>query len=128
MKGESQKRHARKRQREEDVKKISGWRIMWTWVTYDLPTKTDEDKARYRIFHNILLDMGFDMLQFSVYARPSPNEEVAEALGRQLQKQIPIYGRVRIFRLTDKQFGEMKVFEGKKQVETENAPQQLTFF
>ena len=47
---------------------FGGYRTMWLMVMFDLPTDTPKARRRYRDFRNYLLQDGFDMLQFSVYA------------------------------------------------------------
>ena len=50
---------------------------MWIIVMFDLPTDTKEVRKAYHEFREVLLNDGFTMLQFSVYARHSPSEENA---------------------------------------------------
>jgi CRISPR-associated protein Cas2 len=42
---------------------------MWIIVMFDLPTDTKEARKAYHEFREELLNDGFTMLQFSVYAR-----------------------------------------------------------
>ena len=41
---------------------------------------------------------------------------------------LPYDGEVRIVKITDKQFGKIEVYYGKKRKPTEKAPLQLEFF
>ncbi len=64
-------------------------------------------------FRKALLDDGFVMLQFSVYARHSPSEENAVVHEKRVKAFLPDDGEVRLLKITDKQFERMKVFYGK---------------
>ena len=77
---------------------------------------------------NLLLKLGFDMMQFSVYARYFPREEAAETLRKRVRQGIPPKGQVRLLLVTDKQFGKMEVYFGKKRADAEPPPDQLQLF
>ncbi len=42
---------------------------MWLLAMFDLPVTTRKARKRYAEFRKLLLQEGFSMLQFSVYAR-----------------------------------------------------------
>ena len=48
---------------------ISGVKLMWMIVMFDLPVGTDKERKRATKFRNFLLDEGFSMSQFSVYLK-----------------------------------------------------------
>ena len=48
---------------------LSGYRLMWIMVMFDLPVVDPHDRKAATGFRNALLDMGFEMAQFSVYMR-----------------------------------------------------------
>ena len=48
---------------------ISGYRAVWIFAMFDLPTDTDKARKDYTHFRKNLLKDGFAMLQYSVYAR-----------------------------------------------------------
>ena len=102
-------------------------RSMWILVMFDLPVDTPEAKAAYREFHDFLLDEGYLMLQYSVYARPCASEEVLDVHESRAEKRLPDDGQVRILKFTDSQYARMKTFYGKIRGPTEKAPDQLTF-
>lgn len=101
---------------------------MWIIVMFDLPTDTKEVRKAYHEFREVLLNDGFTMLQFSVYARHSPSEENAVVHENRVKTFLPDDGEVRLLKITDKQFERMKVFHGKMRKATEKAPEQLSFF
>lgn len=107
---------------------FGGFRSMWVLTMFDLPVDTDEARKAYRDFRKALLDDGFTMLQFSVYARHSPSEENAVVHENRIKSFLPDNGEVRVIKITDKQFERMKVFYGKMRKPTENQPEQISFF
>ncbi len=42
---------------------------MWLMVMFDLPVTEKEQRKEATYFRNRLLDLGFEMIQFSVYMR-----------------------------------------------------------
>ena len=107
---------------------FGGYRTMWLMVMFDLPTDSPKARRRYRDFRNYLLQDGFDMLQFSVYARHTPSEENATVHIQRVKSNIPEDGHIRILKFTDKQFSRMLVFFGKMRKSPEKASEQLSFF
>lgn len=101
---------------------------MWLIVMFDLPVVERKQRKEYEKFRKKLLGRGFDMLQFSVYARPCPSEENAMVHRKRLERDLPPEGQVRMLMLTDKQFSRMQIFFGKNEGALEKQPQQLTFF
>ena len=95
---------------------------------FDLPMKTKVQRRRYARFRKLLLGDGFSRLQFSVYARYCASEEVAAAHRGTVRDGLPAEGHVRIFRITDRQFGLMENYIGKSSEESPKAPAQLMLF
>ena len=52
---------------------------MWLFAMFDLPVTTTKARKRYAEFRKVLLEQGFSMLQYSVYARYCASEEMADA-------------------------------------------------
>jgi len=101
---------------------------MWVLALFDLPVKTKDQRYQYALFRSRLRDDGFMMLQYSVYARPCPNEENARVHFERVRMALPPEGEVRLLTLTDMQFGRMKVFYGKRDRPAEKQPVRLTLF
>lgn len=68
------------------------------------------------------------MVQFSVYAKYCSDEARGKTLMQLLKKDVPPQGQVRFLLVTDRQFGKMVVFQGKKREEPEKPPDQLMLF
>ncbi len=107
---------------------LNGYRIVWTFVMFDLPTVTAEERKRATEFRKLLLDCAFMRIQWSIYARPSPSEERAAVIEKSIMAGLPPGGNVRMFQMTDKQYSRIKVFYGKSEGEIEKPPEQLTLF
>ena len=107
---------------------INGYRCMWILTMFDLPTDTKPARRQYALFRKDLLQDGFMMMQYSVYARHCPSKENAEVHIRRIKGFIPPDGEVRILTFTDKQFQRMLVFWGKIRKMPVAPPQQLELF
>jgi CRISPR-associated protein Cas2 len=101
---------------------------MWVLVFFDLPTETKKERKIYADFRKKILADGFAMFQFSIYLRHCASMENATVHINRVQKILPEKGHIGIMCITDKQFGMMKVFHGKKVAEAINIPQQLELF
>jgi CRISPR-associated protein Cas2 len=106
----------------------SEFRTVWVVVLFDLPVTSKLARRRYAKFRKRLLENGFLKLQFSVYARPFETQESSETVQNSIISEVPPLGNVRILMVTDKQFGTMKSFVGKKQTENEPSYKQILLF
>ena len=108
--------------------RFSEYRVMWILVLFDLPTENKKDIKSYTIFRKNLQKDGFTMFQFSIYVRHCASMENAEVHIKRVKSFLPDYGKVGILCVTDKQFGKIDLFFGKKP-QMVNAPgQQLELF
>ena len=107
---------------------LSPYRIMWLFVMFDLPVGTKKERKQATSFRNHLLNLGFEMSQFSVYLKYCASGEKADAVGNQIQPQLPPGGKVDILTITDKQFANMKRFYAKERIENDSKPKQLHIF
>ena len=107
---------------------VNGYRCMWVLAMFDLPTDTKKARKEYALFRKHLLEDGFTMMQFSVYARHCASTENAEVHIRRIMRNLPPDGEVRVIAITDKQFERMSVFFGKRRKAPESAPCQLELF
>jgi len=101
---------------------------MWVLVFFDLPTETKKERKAASDFRKNILADGFAMFQFSIYLRHCPSMENAEVHIKRVQKMLPEHGHIGVMCITDKQFGMMKLFNGKKPTNYGNIPQQLEMF
>lgn len=90
-------------------------RIMRLIIFFDLPVNTTMDKKNYRKFKKFLLENGYLMLQYSVYARILLNYSSLGLQREKLQQNLPPKGQIRMLLVTEKQFAKMEDF-GKPQM------------
>lgn len=107
---------------------LNAYQVMWILVFFDLPTETDKDKKRYTKFRKGLLEDGFTMFQFSIYMRHCSSRENADVHIKRVKRLLPELGHIGILLITDKQFGQIELFIGKKEVDKPDLPQQLELF
>ena len=101
---------------------------MWVLVFFDLPTVTKKDKKNYTTFRKNLQRDGFTMFQLSIYARHCASYDNATVHIKRVKSFLPQYGNVCIMCITDKQFGNIEVFNGKMPEEKSVKGQQLELF
>ncbi len=108
--------------------RLNAYRIMWVLVFFDLPTETKKERKAAGDFRKKILADGFAMFQFSIYLRHCASMENAQVHIKRVKKILPEKGHVGIMSITDKQFGMMEVFQGKKTADRADIPQQLELF
>ena len=104
------------------------YRIMWVLVLFDLPTETKKDRKAAAEFRKKLIGDGFTMFQFSIYLRHCASYENAMVHIARVKSFLPQLGKVGIIYITDKQFGSMELFNGKKKSDLPPIGQQLELF
>ena len=110
------------------MQRFSEYRIMWVLVFFDLPTETKKDRKIYTKFRESLIKDGFTMFQFSIYLRHCASRENADVHIQRVKNNLPPKGQVGILCITDKQFGNMELFIGKKEEDLKTPYQQLELF
>lgn len=113
---------------EDRFSRLNQYRSLWILVFFDLPTETKKDRQVATRFRKHLLDDGFTMFQFSIYLRFCASKENAEVHTKRLKNNLPPQGKIGLMQVTDKQFGMMEIFYGKKSVEPDTPNQQLELF
>lgn len=108
--------------------RFSEYRVMWILVLFDLPTETKKDIKAYTLFRKNLQKDGFTMFQFSIYLRHCASMENAEVHIKRVKSCLPEYGKVGIICITDKQFGKIDLYFGKKPQRVNAPGQQLELF
>ena len=101
---------------------------MWSLVMFDLPVQTKAERRHATEFRELLLDLGYQRTQFSVYARFSPSvSSVIPTVGT-IKSNLPAGGEVRILSITDHQWATALRFSNAEGVEVEDTPSQLAIF
>ena len=107
---------------------LSGYRLMWLLVMIDLPVVLKAERKAATEFRNRLLDMGFEMSQFSVYLRFCSSPTQVETYCKRVEAVLPPGGKVSILQLTDKQYERILTFHRGAIQESGKAPDQFTLF
>jgi CRISPR-associated protein Cas2 len=106
----------------------SGYRTMWLFVFFDLPTLTPEQRKEHSRFRKRLERFGFIRAQFSVYIQCFNNLDSCDAMKRQITAVLPPGGEVRILSVTDRQFERMQVIQARKRIANESEPEIALLF
>ena len=98
-------------------------------VFFDLPVKTKEERGQATKFRRFLLDDGYYMIQFSLYARLCPNIENAKMHEDRLKYHLPLKGSIRSMIVTEKQYADIKILLGvQKKKDKKVVEGQISFF
>jgi len=103
---------------------LSGYRLMWMMVLFDLPVMSKKERKAATRFRNFLLDQGFEMSQYSVYLRFCASKEQAGTYIGRIRKNLPNTGKVHIMTITDKQYENVICFDGRKREPDRQNPEQ----
>ncbi len=107
---------------------LSGYRLMWIFVMFDLPVTTKEQARAATKFREFLLDEGFEKSQFSVYARFCNGKEQFETYMRRIEASLPDRGDIHILSFTDRQYENIVRFSGQRRRRQRKNPDQLALF
>jgi CRISPR-associated protein Cas2 len=107
---------------------LSGYRLMWMFVLFDLPVGTKKERRLATKFRQSLLDQGFEMSQFSVYLRFCAGKEQAEAHTKRVEQAVPPTGKIHIVYITDKQYENIVSFDGRTKEPARKNPEQYVLF
>lgn len=107
---------------------LSGYRLMWMVVMFDLPVVEKTERKAATDFRNTLLDLGFDMSQFSVYMRFCTSTAQMDTYCKRVEAALPQGGKVNILQFTDKQYERIVSFHGKAKQPAKKTPDQFDLF
>lgn len=101
---------------------------MWVAVMFDLPVVAKEDRKAATDFRKSLLDMGFEMAQFSVYMRFCTSQAQIDTYCNRVEDALPEGGKVNILTFTDKQYERIISYSGKSKQAAKKTPDQYDLF
>ena len=101
---------------------------MWVVVMFDLPVVEKAERKAATGFRNALLDLGFEMAQFSVYMRFCTSQTQIDTYGKYVETALPEGGKVNILQFTDKQYERIISFHGKAKQPPNKTPDQFDLF
>lgn len=103
-------------------------RFMRLIVMFDLPVITDKEGKIATNFRKFLLDDGYIMMQFSVYSRICKNNDDLQKHINRLKIHSPKNGNIRMLQITEKQYSNIIMFAGSKEVEEDISIDSLLVF
>ena len=107
---------------------LSGYRLMWILVMFDLPVLEKVERKAATDFRKALLDMGFEMSQLSVYMRFCTSQTQIDTYAKRVESILPAGGKVNLLQFTDKQYERIITFHGKMRQAPPKTPDQFDFF
>ncbi len=107
---------------------LSGYRLMWILVMFDLPVGTKKQSRDATKFRDFLLDEGFEMSQFSVYARFCNGRDSFDAQLKRIETNLPEKGDIHVLSFTDKQYEMIVRFSSQRRQKSRKNPDQLALF
>ena len=99
-------------------------------VFFDLPVKTKPERKAAARFRKFLVNDGYYMVQYSVYARICNGPDAVEKHRLRAKSNLPANGSIRMLVVTEKQYASIDILLGNYSVaeEQEPGPEQLSFF
>jgi len=101
---------------------------MWMLVMFDLPAIEKAERKAATDFRNALLDMGFQMSQFSVYMRFCTSQAQVDTLCKSVESSLPAGGKVHVLQFTDKQYERTITYHGRSRQAAQTPPDQFNLF
>lgn len=107
---------------------LSGYRLMWIFVMFDLPVGSKKEMRDATRFREFLLDQGFEMSQFSIYARFCNGKDSYESYLKRIEGNLPEKGEVHVLTFTDRQYEGIVRFSSQRRRRPRQNPDQLALF
>ena len=101
---------------------------MWMVVMFDLPVMEKAERKAATQFRNGLLDLGFEMSQFSVYMRFCTSQAQVDTYCKRVESALPEGGKVNILQFTHKQYERIVSFHGKAKQPANKTRDQFDLF
>ena len=87
-------------------------KLMRILIFFDLPVKTKAERHTATRFRKFLLNDGYYMVQYSVYARICNGTDSVATHRARLEPEIPKKGSVRMLVVTEKQYNSIEILTG----------------
>lgn len=101
---------------------------VWLLVMFDLPVLTKVQRKRANAYRKMLLDLGFNQVQLSVYSKYLVNASGVRGVLPWVKGNVPPDGEVRMLKLTDEQWAATYRYYGTREMPVETKPEQLGLF
>lgn len=104
-------------------------RFMRILVFFDLPVNTQAARSEAARFRKFLLNDGYHMLQYSIYARVCNGTDAVEKHRGRLRRNLPKNGAIRMLVITEHQYETIEILLGPKtEADASFQTEQLTIF
>ncbi len=107
---------------------LNKYELMWMIVFFDLPVLEKQERKDYTEFRNFLLDQGYTMVQYSIYAKVFSGKDACTKYYGLIERNLPPQGKVEILTVTDKQYENIKSYTGKTYNSRKKTENQLLLF
>ena len=87
-------------------------KLMRILVFFDLPVKTKQERRDAAHLRKFLLNNGYHMIQYSVYARICNGADSVALHENRLRAEIPPHGSIRMLVITEKQYHSIRILLG----------------
>ncbi len=103
------------------------FKMGWLVVAFDLPVGTKQQRKQATSFRDFLIDDGYQMIQFSVYARACVSFARQETHIERVKRNLPPEGSVRAIFVTRAQWERSFIIHGSPAIEVtaEDMPEQI---
>ena len=88
-------------------------KFMRILIFFDLPVKTAAERREAARFRKFLLNDGYHMLQYSVYARVCNGVDAVEKHRARVRQNLPDNGSIRLLVITEKQYEAIDILLGR---------------
>lgn len=108
---------------ERDI--LTAYRMAWMMVMFDLPVGTKAERKAASDFRKALQNLGFEMVQLSVYVRFCGSAAQFDTYVKKVENILPAEGKVSILMFTDRQYERIITFHGRRRQPPVEPPEQL---
>lgn len=104
-------------------------KFMRILVFFDLPVKTPTERREATRFRKFLLNDGYHMLQYSVYARVCNGMDAVLKHQSRIRQNLPDNGAIRMLTITERQYESIEILLGRlTEADEPFQAEQLTIF
>ena len=104
-------------------------KFMRMLVFFDLPVKTAPERKAATQFRKFLIQDGYHMVQYSVYARVCNGVDAVKKHEMRLKQKLPPKGSIRLLTITEKQYEDIQILLGSKEFyDTSQAAELMDIF
>jgi CRISPR-associated protein Cas2 len=107
---------------------LKKYELMWMMVLFDLPVIEKTERKEAADFRHFLLDNGFSMVQYSIYTKVLSGLDACQKYYNLIERHLPKNGKVDIVTITDRQYENIKSYNGRVKNDAKKTPKQLLLF